>query len=67
MQLEELQKRVMELPDSDRAGLAADLPIPLPAQLVNNDDGIAEPRRHSKDLDEALSAGGSWPEIKQAL
>ena len=67
MKLEELQKRAMELPDSDRASLAADLLISLPAMLVDEDDGIAEARFRSKELDEDPSAGCSWLEIKQAL
>ncbi len=67
MKLEELQKHAMELPDSDRASLAADLLISLPAVLVQEDDGIAEARRRSKELDEDPSAGCSWLEIKQAL
>ena len=67
MKLEELQQRAMELPDSDRATLAAELLTSLPAVLVDDDDGIAEARRRSKELDEDPSAGCSWLEIKQAL
>lgn len=67
MKLEELQKRAMELPDSDRASLAADLLISLPAVLVDEDDGVVEARHRSKELDEDPSAGCSWLEIKQAL
>jgi hypothetical protein len=67
MKFEEIQKRAMDLPDSDRASLAADLLIFLPAVLVDEDDGIAEARRRSKELDEDPSAGCSWLEIGQAL
>ena len=67
MKLEELQQRALELPDSDRATLAAELLTSLPAVLVDDDDGIAEARRRSKELDEDPSAGCSWLEIKQAL
>jgi hypothetical protein len=67
MKLEEIQKRAMDLPDSDRASLAADLLVSLPGVLVDTDDGIAEARRRSKELDEDPTAGCSWHEIKQAL
>lgn len=67
MKLEEIQKCAMELPDPDRASLATELLISLPAVLVDEDDGIAEARRRSKELDEDPSAGCSWQEIKQAL
>ena len=67
MELQESQKQAMELPDSDRASLAAELLISLPAVLVDEDDGIAEARRRSKELDEDPSAGCSWLEIKRAL
>lgn len=67
MKVEELRKHAMELPDSDRASLAADLLVSLPAVLVDEDDGIGEARRRSKELDEDPSVGCSWQEIKQAL
>lgn len=67
MKLEEVQKRAMDLPDSDRASLAADLLVSLPGVLVDADDGIDEARRRSGELDENPSAGCSWLEIKQAL
>lgn len=67
MKFEEIQKRAMDLPDSDRASLAANLLISLPAVLVDEDDGIAEARRRSKELNGDPSAGCSWLEIKQAL
>ncbi len=67
MKLEEIQKRAMVLPDSDRASLAADLLMSLPGVLVDADDGIAEARRRSKELDEDPTAGCSWQEIKQVL
>ena len=57
----------MGSPDSDRASLAADLLTSLPAVLVDEDDGIAEGHRRSKEMDEDPSAGCSWLEIMQAL
>lgn len=67
MKLEEIQKCALELPDSDRASLATELLISLPSVLLDEDDGFAEARRRSKELDEDPSAGCSWQEIKQAL
>ncbi len=57
----------MELADSDRATLAAELLISLPAILVDEDDGVREARRRSKELDENPSMGCSWEDIKRAL
>ncbi len=51
MKLDEIQKRAMDLPDSERASLAADLLMSLPGILVDADDGIAEARRRTKELD----------------
>ena len=67
MKLDEIQRHALDLPDSDRASLAAELLISLPAVLVDEDDGIAEARRRAKELDEDPSAGCSWEEIKRAL
>ena len=67
MKLEDIKREALDLPDSDRARLATELLISLPAVLVDEDDGIAEARRRSKELDEDPSAGCSWLEIKQAL
>lgn len=67
MKLEEIQKCALDLPDSDRAALAAELLVSLPAILVDEDDGIAEANRRSKELKEDPSMGCSWEEIKQSL
>ena len=67
MTFEELQMRALELPDSDRATLAAELLVSLPAVLVDEDDGIAEAIRRSKELDENPSMGCSWDEIKRSF
>lgn len=67
MKLQEVRMCALELPDSDRAALAADLLISLPAVLVDEDDGIAEARRRSKELDQDPSAGCSWEEIRNSL
>jgi hypothetical protein len=67
VKLEEIQKWALDLPDSDRAVLAAELLVSLPAVLVDEDDGIAEACRRSKELDDDPSMGCSWDEIKRAL
>jgi len=55
--LKQVQRCALALPDSDRATLAAELLISLPVVLVDEDDGIAEARRRSKELDEDPAAG----------
>ncbi|MBK1884643.1 addiction module protein [Luteolibacter pohnpeiensis] len=67
MKLEEIQKCALDLPDSDRAVLAAELLVSLPAVLVDEDDGVAEATRRSKELENDPSMGCSWEEIKRSL
>lgn len=67
MKLEEVQRCALDLPDSDRAALAAELLASLPAVLVDQDDGIAEAMRRSKELDADPAMGCSWEEIKVSL
>ena len=67
MNLAEIQRSALELPDSERAMLAAELLGSLPAVLVEEDDGLAEARRRGKELDEDPSSGVSWDDIKRGL
>lgn len=67
MKLEEIQESVMQLTDAQRATLAADLLSTLPGMLVDEDDGIAEARRRSRELAEDPSVGCSWEEIRRDL
>jgi len=67
MKLEEIREGALELTDSERATLAAELLSSLPALLVEEDDGMAEARRHSEELDEDPTTGVSWSEIKRGL
>lgn len=67
MKLEEIQESAMQLPDSQRAMLAADLLCSLPGVLVEDDDGIAEARRRSRELAANPSAGCTWDEIRRDL
>jgi hypothetical protein len=52
VKLDEIQKSALELPDGDRAALAAELLKFLPAVLVDFDEGIDEARRRLSDLEE---------------
>jgi putative addiction module component (TIGR02574 family) len=63
----EVQKSALALPDADRAALAAELLTSLPAVLWEEDDGVAEARRRSNEMDEDPSASCSWEEIRRAL
>ncbi|HRQ87934.1 MAG TPA: addiction module protein [Bacteroidia bacterium] len=67
MKLADIQKCALDLPDSDRASLAAELLVSLPAILVEEDDGISEAMRRSKELDEDPLMACSWEEIKASL
>lgn len=67
MKFQEIQCRAMELPDGERASLAAELLGSLPAMLVDSDDGIVEARRRSRELAENPAVGCSWEEIRRDL
>ncbi len=67
MNLEEIQNWALELPDSERAALAEELLNSLPAVLLEDDDGLDEARRRSKELDLNPSAGLTWDEVKREL
>ena len=57
----------MNLPEAQRAKLAGDLLTSLPATLVDDDDGLTEASRRSKELDDQPESGCSWEEIKRDL
>lgn len=67
MTLEEIQRGAMELPETERARLAAELLTSIPATLTDLDDGVAEAWRRDKELDEDASASRTWDEIKREL
>jgi hypothetical protein len=67
MKLQELQECAMQLPEAQRAALATELLCSLPAVLVDDDGGIAEARRRSRELAENPGAGCSWEEIRRDL
>lgn len=67
MSLEEIHAHALELPEDQRAKLAGDLLASLPSVLHDEDDGIAEARRRSKELDENPEMGVSWRQLKAEL
>ena len=67
MSIDDIHAAVMQLPEDQRAKLAGELLTSLPAILVDDDDGIAEARRRSKELDDDPESGCSWEEIKRNL
>ncbi|MCW1926243.1 hypothetical protein OKA05_27040 [Luteolibacter arcticus] len=67
MKLEEIFREAEKLPQGDRAKLAATLLQTLPVTLADEDDGIAEARRRSRELDEQPELGCSWEDVKKSL
>lgn len=49
--VEELEKLVLDLPEEERAHLAASLLDSLPGILSDQDDGVAEALRRDAELD----------------
>ena len=49
--LAEIESLAFELPEADRAKLAADLLDSLPGVLVDDDEGMAEAIRRSEEMD----------------
>lgn len=67
MSHEMLELEVMQLPDAQRAALAAHLLRSLPGVPHEEDDGIAEAMRRDAELDRDPSAGMSLEEFRSAL
>jgi putative addiction module component (TIGR02574 family) len=65
--LSDIYSQVLDLPEDQRASLASDILDTLPANLSDNDDGLAEARRRSKQMDEDPSIGMTWEQIKASL
>lgn len=47
----EVEKLALDLPEQERAKLAADLPDSLPGVLSDEDEGVAEALRRDAELD----------------
>ena len=67
MKLAEIQRDALELPDAERAALAAELLGSLPAVLWEDDQGVAEARRRSAEMAQDPSVGRTWEEIRAGL
>ena len=65
--LQETEVRALELPDNQRARLAARLLRSLPPGLVEDDDGLAEAQRRDAELDANPSIGLSSEEFQRTV
>jgi len=65
--LAEIEKLVSQLPESDRAMLAAGLLDSLPGILVEDDDGLAEAHRRSEEMDRDPSVCLNHVEVLKAV
>ena len=63
----DLEPEVMQLPESDRAMLAAQLLGSLPAVLADEDEGVAEALRRDADLESDPSKAMTLDELRRAL
>jgi len=65
--LSDLKPQVMQLPESDRAALAAHLLGSLPGVLADADDGITEALRRDAELERDAGAGISLEELRRSV
>ena len=63
----EVEKLALDLPESERAILAAHLLGSLPPMLHDEDEGIAEALRRDSDLDADPPSGMSLEQLDQAI
>ena len=61
--IEELQKLALELPEKQRAQLAASLLDSLPGVLTDDDEGVSEALRRDRDLEAGNSAAVSIEQL----
>jgi hypothetical protein len=62
----EIQKLALDLPDRERATLAANLLESLPAVLSDEDEGLAEARRRDGEMDADPSQAISFAELDES-
>ena len=65
--LAEIASMAMQLPEDDRAKLAAGLLDSLPGVLVDDDEGLAEAHRRSEEMDRDPEACLTHEEFLKAL
>jgi hypothetical protein len=63
----EIEKLALDLPESQRAVLAAHLLGSLPPVLHDEDEGIAEALRRDADFDTSPSLGTSLEQLDQQI
>ncbi len=67
MNLLELESEVLNLPEDERAKLAAQLLGSLPAVLADADDGSAEATRRLTEMKSDESVRRTWDEIQSEI
>jgi hypothetical protein len=65
--LADVEKLALDLPESDRALLAASLLHPLPPFLYDEDEGIAEALRRNADFESDPDIGLSLEELDEQI
>ncbi len=65
--LSDLEPEVMQLPESERATLAAHLLVSLPAVLADDDEGRAEALRRDAELECDAKSGITLDELRRSL
>ena len=63
----EVEKLALDLPESERAVLAAHLLGSLPPVLHDEDEGIGEALRRDQELDQNPSFGASLEQLDQQI
>lgn len=63
----EIFQHALQLPEDQRANLAADILSSLPTVLGDDDDGIQEAIRRSEELDKNPEMEVTWDEMKSSL
>ena len=65
--LHSVESSAMSLSEKERALLASHLLESLPAQLLDEDEGVAEALRRDAELDADPSAGMTFDELRVSL
>jgi hypothetical protein len=63
----EVEKLALDLPETERAVLAAHLLVSLPSVLHDEDEGIAEALRRDAELEANSSLGMSLEQLDQRI
>lgn len=63
----DIYSQVLDLPEDQRASLVCDILDSLPSPLHDEDEGLAEARRRSQQMDEDPSISMTWDDLKSSL